>query len=228
MSVERRKLILGLGLLAAFLVVLAALFMPLFSGQNALDYLDALFNSISKGSAYYVPQLEGAVAEFEGKQIEMSLAFENPERAEMGAILLENHGARVRREASELRISGDFGRILRGCLEDSTDLFQNDDARIQAKYGRDGRDVLLGWWLTLKAMDKDLKRQAKFAESNLVITVKKKSVECAYNYYGIEPRKISDNIGIVLLSLVFYVVYTIWYGYAVILIFEGCGLKLSH
>ena len=29
-------------------------------------------------------------------------------------------------------------------------------------------------------------------------------------------------------TLVFYVVYTVWYGFAIIFMFEGWGLKLSH
>jgi hypothetical protein len=58
--------------------------------------------------------------------------------------------------------------------------------------------------------------------------VKKKGVECAYNYYGIEPMKVSNHLGVVIVSLVFYVLYTVWYGFAIILVFEGCGLKLSH
>jgi hypothetical protein len=53
-------------------------------------------------------------------------------------------------------------------------------------------------------------------------------VECAYNYYGIEPWKVSDRIGLVLFSLIFYVVYTVWYGYAIIFLLEGWGFTLSH
>jgi hypothetical protein len=61
-----------------------------------------------------------------------------------------------------------------------------------------------------------------------VLEVKKKAVECAYNYYGIEPQRIADRVGIVIFSLLFYVLYTCWYGYAIIFMFEGWGLRLSH
>ena len=46
------KLWIGIALTVSFIVVLVAFFMPLFDGMNSLDYLDNLFNSISKGSAY--------------------------------------------------------------------------------------------------------------------------------------------------------------------------------
>jgi len=78
----------------------------------------------------------------------MTLALEDRERADVGAVLLETNGANVERAGSELRVSGDLARILSGCLEDSTDLFRNDDVRIEAKYGHDGKDVLFGWWMT--------------------------------------------------------------------------------
>jgi hypothetical protein len=58
--------------------------------------------------------------------------------------------------------------------------------------------------------------------------IKKKAVETAYNYYNIEPQKISDRFGIILLSLVFYVVYTVWYGFSIMFMFEGWGMKLEH
>ena len=62
----------------------------------------------------------------------------------------------------------------------------------------------------------------------MVSAAQKRAVETVYNYYGIEPQRISDRFGIVILSLVFYVVYTVWYGFAIMYLFEGWGIKLSH
>jgi hypothetical protein len=228
MIVDPPKFYAGAGLLAAFVVVLVLMFLPILDGRNALNYMDSLYNSISKGSAYMIPDLEGALGEFAGRTVEMTLAFEGPEKSELAALLLERNGADVGSGESELRVKADLGRILVGCLDDSDELFRNNGANVEAKYGRDGKDVLFGWWVTLKAVDKELTKQKRFAEAGFVTAVKKKAVECAYNYRGIAPRKISDNIGVVLFSLVFYVVYTVWYGYAIILIFEGCGLRTSH
>jgi hypothetical protein len=53
-------------------------------------------------------------------------------------------------------------------------------------------------------------------------------VEPAYNYYGIEGQKISDRFGVVIFSLIFYVIYTLWYGFGIMYLFEGVGLKLEH
>ena len=57
MIANPKKFFGGVALLAAFAVVLVAMFLPIFDGRNALDYMDSLFNSVSKGSAYYVADL---------------------------------------------------------------------------------------------------------------------------------------------------------------------------
>ena len=84
------------------------------------------------------------------------------------------------------------------------------------------------WWKAMKEMDKDLKRQKLFKEAAMPTLVKKKAVETAYNYFGIAPQSIGDKIGIVIFSLIFYVVYTLWYGFAIMYMFEGYGMQLEH
>ena len=56
MIADKREFYSGWGLLASFAAVLALIFMPIFNGHNGLDYMDDLYNSISKGSAYYIPK----------------------------------------------------------------------------------------------------------------------------------------------------------------------------
>ena len=43
-----------------------------------------------------------------------------------------------------------------------------------------------------------------------------------------EPQSIMDRLGVVIFSLVFYVIYTLWYGFAILFMFEGWGMKLEH
>ena len=76
-------------------------------------------------------------------------------------------------------------------------------------------------------MDKELKKEKLIAEANMISDVKKKAVETAYNFYGIAPEKVSDRVGIMTALLVFYVIYTMWYGFAIFYIFEGVGLSMK-
>ena len=54
------------------------------------------------------------------------------------------------------------------------------------------------------------------------------TVEPSYNYYGIEAQSIKDKAILVIASLVGYVIYTMWFGFSILFMFEGWGLKLEH
>jgi len=218
----------GLILLAAFVAVLIIIFSPVFKGQNGLEYLDALYNSISKGSAYYIPKVLEETAGYTGRSIEVTLPMGDDKQAQQTALLFQKGGASVNVAGDALRVSGDLGQILKNCLADSDRMYNNQGEAVSVKYGYDERQVLFNWWKALNAMDKALSKQKQFKEAKAVVLVIKKGVEPSYNYYGIEPQKISDQVGIVIFSLIFYVVYTLWYGFAIMYMFEGWGMRLEH
>ncbi|MBU0732654.1 MAG: hypothetical protein KJ573_02725 [Proteobacteria bacterium] len=228
MIADKKKFFGGFVLLAAFIVVLIIIFSPVFKGQNGLEYLDALYNCISKGSAYYIPKVKEETGNFVGKSIEVVVSISDEKQAKQTALLFEKGGASVSVDGASLRITGDLGKILENSLADADKMYQNDGKAVSEKYGYNERQVLFNWWKALNAMDKDLKKQKKFKEAKIVALVIKKGVEPSYNYYKIEPQQISDRFGIVIFSLVFYVVYTLWYGFAIMYMFEGWGMKLEH
>jgi hypothetical protein len=228
MIAHKREYGLGLGMMAAFLVILVLMFMPLFKGHNGLEYLDALYNSISKGSAYYIPAAKEEAARFADNRVEVNLEMKDPTQAEQSVNLFMKAGAMVNVSGSSLQVSGNLGRILENALEDADKMYYNDGQAVTAKYGGDERRVLYNWWTAFKEMEKSLKKQKKFQEAKVVDYVSKKAVETAYNYYGIAPQSIGDEIGVVIFSLIFYVLYTLWYGFAIMFMFEGWGMQLSH
>ena len=121
-----------------------------------------------------------------------------------------------------------LGRILANSLADADAMYHNDGRKVSEKYGYDEKRVLFNWWKAFKEMDKELKKQKKFREVKAIELVLKKAVESSYNYYKIEPQKISERWGIILFSLVFYVIYTLLYGFAIMFMFEGWGMRLEH
>lgn len=229
MAANKKELAGGIGLMAVFLIVLVMFFMPLLNGKNGLEYLDNLFNSISKGSAYYIPSIKENIGKSEsGKEITVKLSYDSAELATESAALFSKAGATVTEDAEKLNITGDFGNILMNCLEDSDALFHNKGDVLQEKYGIEGRKVLFNWWTSLKAMKKSFDKQEQFDNGKTVYTVMTRAVECSYNYYKIVPESMSNKLGTVIFSLVFYVVYTMWYGYAILFMFEGWGLQIGH
>jgi hypothetical protein len=225
---KKKEFYVGLGLIIAFVVVLIFFFLPAFEGRNALDYLDNLYNSISKGSAYYIPKVKEESDKFKGNSVTLNLTLASEKQAAQTALLFTQAGGAVSVSGSQLQISGDLGRILENALADADAMYKNDGRSVAAKYGYEEKRVLYNWWKAMEEMDKSLKKQKKFKEAKIVSVVEKRAVECSYNYYRVEPQGIGDRWGTVVFSLIFYVVYTLWYGFAILFMFEGWGLKLGH
>jgi len=228
MLANKKEFYGGFGLLVCFFVVLFIIFLPVFNGQNGMQYLDDLYNSISKGSAYYIPKTKEETDRFIGNTVNMTLKTKDEKKAQQIAMLFTEGGATADVSGAQLNVSGDLGKILANCLADADLMYHNDGAKVSGKYGYDERQVLYNWHTALKAADKDLKKQKLFKEAKTVTSVMKKTVETSYNYYKVEPQKICDKLWVVIFSLVFYVSYTMWYGFSVLFMFEGWGLKLEH
>ena len=228
MIASKKEFYGGFTLLVAFFVILFIIFSPIFKGQNGMEYMDDLYNSISKGSANYIPKVKEETDTFKGNTVNIALKMADENQAQLTAALFTNAGATAEVSGTQLDVSGDLGNILANCLEDSKSMYNNDGTTVSSKYGYNERQVLYNWHTALKAADKDLKKQKLFKEAKVVALVIKKVVETSYNYYTIEPQKITDRMGIVIFSLVFYVVYTLWYGFAILFMFEGWGLRLEH
>ena len=222
-----KELVIGVFLMVTFIAVMIAIFAPILDGENTLNYLDNLYNSISKGSAYYIPKVEHLVEEHGSAVVTLNLKMADPSAAEAAEPLFANAGATTAVEGDNLMVNGDLQNIFGACLEDAESAYHNRGEDLESRYGMGARPTLHGWWLALTAMEKDLNRQKLFAAAQLTHTVQAKTVECAYNYYGIEAQEIRDRWGTVLFSLVFYVLYTVWYGYGIMFIFEGLGFELA-
>jgi len=226
-GIKKKELGIGVFLLVTFVAIMVMIFIPVLDGGNALNYLDNLYNSISKGSAYYIPKIEHLVEEHGSEVVTLNLKLDDSRTALAAEPLFVRAGATTAVEGATLMINGDISTIFGICLEDAESAYHNRGEDLTARYGTDARTTLYNWWQALGAMEKDLNRQKLFDAAQLTHTVQAKTVECAYNYYGIESQAITDRWGTVLLSLVFYVFYTIWYGYGIMYIFEGLGFELA-
>ena len=215
-GIKKKELGIGIFLLVTFAAVMVMIFMPILDGGNALNYLDNLYNSISKGSAYYIPKVEHLVEENGSEVVTLNLKLDDSRAALAAEPLFVRAGATTAVEGATLMVNGDIESAYHNRGED-----------LEARYGTNARTTLHNWWQALGAMEKDLNRQKIFDAAKLTHTVQAKTVECAYNYYGIESQAIKDRWGTVLFSLVFYVLYTIWYGYGIMFVFEGLGFALS-
>jgi hypothetical protein len=225
---QKRALYKGIGLLLSFTVVLVLLFLPIIDGRNPMEYMDNLFNSISKGSAYYIPKVKETVQGYQGNPLALTLTMADEQQAGRLSGLLGGREVAVAVSGNQVAISGSLNTLLLQALEDADIMYVNDAERIVAKYGYNERQALFDWWSTLKALEYELNKQKRFDAAKLVALVQAKAVETSYNYYGIKAENIGDKIGIVLVALAFYVIYTLWYGFGIMYLFEGWGMNLGH
>ncbi len=217
----------GILLAVTFLIVLVLMFLPLFEGENALKAADRLFNSISKYSSQFIPTLQEKVNAFMGVDVNVNLKLKSGDMAQRAARILGSAGATATAEGEKVKVNGDLGKVLTSALNDSYAMYFNNDSELQSRYGFEGKEVLYVWWNILKEFDKDLKKQGKFKAASFVSEVIKRGVEVSFNYFGIKPKSARDNAFILTASLIFYVIYTLWWGIAILYIFEGIGLEMK-
>ncbi|MCX7672264.1 MAG: hypothetical protein N2Z63_01500 [Thiobacillaceae bacterium] len=226
---DKREFTLGVLLLVGFFAVHAMLFAPLHAnGRNTIDYLDNVFNAISKHSAYFIPKLRDKVRAQAGKAVDVMVRAGDEAQAQRMEELLAGAGIQVERIGNRLLIDADLGRLLTAALDDAELLYRNDGDSLERKHLTEPRLVGYDWHRLLGSIARDLDQQQQFAAGKVVREVMTKGVEPAYNYYGIEAVPMQRMLFIVLAALAGYVLYTVWYGFAILYLFEGWGLKLEH
>lgn len=224
---NRKEFSMGLIMSVAFFAVLAFMFTPSFNGHNAFNASDDMFNSISKGSIYYIEGLRQQTRKLEGGRIDVAIRIRDEKYRDDSVRLLTAADLEVVSDGELLRVRGDFRRLLTIMLADSDAMFYNRGTEVAGKYGMDEKKAMYVWYQTALGLEKGLKTQKRFREAALLSEVIKRGLELSYNYYGVEPQKVADRAWIVLFALGFYVVYTLWWGFAIFFVFEGWGLQMS-
>ena len=224
----------GYVLLASFFAVLIAIFLPLFPAAhgdqkvNGLDYLDNFFNELSKGSAYYIPDQVKAAEKYKGQEFTTTLKMKSPEAAAITAKLFATNNIEATADGEKVAVKGDFGSMITIMLEDADAMYHNKGEILQAKYGVDERQTIYSWYQALAAMEKDMTKSENFAQAKFVKNCMTKAVEPAYNYYKVEVKPVKEELFMLIASRAFYVIYTMWYGFGLLFLFEGAGIKLEH
>lgn len=227
MIANKKEFGMGLGLFAGFWVLFFVLMSPVFAGKNLLDYMDNLYNQISKKSSYYIPDVTKKLADYKGQQVAFSVKAKGDQVGRLTK-MFQAGGATVTPDGEKLKVSGDLSAIVSNALADCEAMFKNEGKAVAAKYGAEERAVMYDWEEAFKAAEKEMNKNNKFKEGKIFNNAQTKAIEPAYNYYGIEALPIKDKWGTVVLSLVGYVIYTLWFGFSILFMFEGWGMKLEH
>lgn len=236
--IVRNKKTFGVGSVFAisFLGVLLMIFSPVFDGKNGLQFADDSFNRLSKGSSYFIPKVAKSNEKFMGRMFAISIKTDKPEdrpgdaekrAANIGKVFTAA-GAKVEVNAATVKIEGDLGKVLASALQDSDDMYKNRGEEIRARYAADDeKKMFRQWHNALGMINKEFQKEKKIEESKMVSDVMKKAIEPAYNFYKVDGEKVIDHSGMLSGLLVFYVMYTMWWGYSIFYMFDGLGLSMK-
>jgi hypothetical protein len=225
---HQKTMNIGLLLGVTFFGILALIFSPVFGeGRNGLEYSDALFNKLAKGSSYFVPKLTADLKGVEKEELAVSVKMENAEQSARAAKIFARVAPDTNSQDAVLSIRGNLSKLLGAALEDSNAMYFNKGDEVRGKYGIDEKEVLSTWWGALNRAVKELQKSRNTAQSNIILEVMKKGIEPAYNFYKIDPESISEKAVTATSLLVFYLVYTLWWGFAIFYLFDGVGLSMK-
>jgi hypothetical protein len=222
-----RKFNIGALFAITFMGVLYTIFSPVFNGKNGLEFADQSFNKLAKGSSYFMPKVSKAVAEFNGKGFSASITLDKAEDAEQTAKLFKFAGAKAAQNGTAVTVEGDLGLVLQSALKDADAMYHNDGTAVSERYGANEKKMLQNWWQAFSKIEKNMKKDKQLAEAKIISEVMKKGIEPSYNFYEIDANKVSEHAGMLSGLLVFYVFYTMWWGYAIFYLFEGFGLTMK-
>lgn len=223
----------GILLVVSFFAILVLIFMPVFPGPgkkvNGLDYLDNFFNELSKGSANYIKAERTKAEAYNGKDFSATLKLKTEKDAQLASKILYFNGAASRVVGTEVEVTcRDLGSLISGMLDDAEAMYNNQGEVLEGKYKADGKRAFYTWYLVLSALEKDFTKNSKFAEAKFIKGTMSKAVEPAYNYYGVEGKSVKAEMFLLIGALLFYVIYTVWYGFGLLYLFEGMGINLEH
>jgi hypothetical protein len=224
---NRRKFITGLALLVSFGVTLAVFLSPVFGGATGLQVVDGIFNSLSKGSAYYIPELQREADRFAGVPVELVYRPKSAGELEKAFVLFSSAGAAAVKDNGGIRVSGDLALLAKNALADADSLFKAGREVPVSRYGFSQKEAVYYWWAAFRQIRSVCLQENRAAEAVYAENVTIKALEPAYNYAGIPAARFAEVKGISIGSLLFYIVYTIWYGLAIMLIFESLGITAS-
>ena len=231
---EKGPFFRGLIMLLSFFVLLFIIFLPIFPDENGKDltglqYSDNVFNQLSKGSSYFIPTVRQKVEALGGSTVNLSVTLKKEELIQLAATVLRTAGAEnIKTEGKTLSFSGNLRQILLAATEDGDALYHNNGEAVSKKYaGENPLKAASAWWYALSPAIKELQKQHLLREAEVVDQVIRRAIEPGNNFYSIQPVKVADHVMLLGGLLIFYLIYTLWYGFGIFELFEGLGLAMS-
>jgi hypothetical protein len=227
---DKKTMSLGLFLGLSFLGILVLIFSPVWGqGRNGLKFSDRLFNSLAKGSAYFIPEVTGNVNKLDKQQLVVSVTMKDAGEAAAAWKVLSKAAPNTTLQGVVLKVETPLAALLGAALRDADAMYYDRGGEISQRYGMDEKKAMESWYGALKGASKTLQSGASknIEQSNIIEEVMTKAIEPAYNFYKIPAESVGKKPFLLAGLLAFYLVYTLWWGFAIYFLFEGFGLSMT-
>lgn len=225
---DRKKFWIGLIGLILFSVILMFWTLPRGNDKSGLEWADGLFNQLAKDSTYFIPRAVRLAGRFEGTTVDFGVNPRWPGAGPVMAKILQAQAfSATVLDDGRIRIKGNLGLMGKAASADAELLFNGREKDLAGRYGLDGKEVIYYWWIAFDGLTRRLIQENRSLEADFTRFMTTRVLEPAYNFAGIETRNITQNAGTVSFLLGFYVFYTLLYGFSILFMFEGLGIKAT-
>ncbi len=223
---NRKKFWVGASGLILFSVILGLWLSPWGHQRSGLEQVDQLFNQLAKNSTYFIPDAVNLAPKFEGITVDFGIQSRWPgDDARMAKLLQANRFSATLLGDGRIRIKGDLGLMGKCASADAELLFKARESDLRAKYGGNEKEAVYYWWVAFDGLTRRFIQENRSSEADFTRFMTTRVLEPAYNFVGIEPRSIKENIWTVAFFLGFYLLYTLLYGFSILFLFEGLGIQ---
>ena len=225
---NKKKFRVGVSGLLLFSLILGFWLSPRGNHRSGLEEVDQMFNQLAKNSTYFIPDALRLARKFEGMTVDFGIHSRWPgDDARMAQILEANRISAALLGDGRVRIKGDLGQMGKSASVDAELLFKARESDLQAKYGYSEKETIYYWWVAFDGLTRRLIQENRPSEADFTRFLTTRVLEPAYNFAGIETKSIGENMGRVAFFLGFYLCYTLLYGFSILFLFEGLGIRAT-
>jgi len=226
--VDRAKFGLGLAGLIVFAIVLGSGVTLSKGGQTILAWADNFFNQLAKNSTYYIPDARKEAVAFADVPIDIGIRpRETLDGAEINRIIAASGCQASPTVDGRTRILGTMGQLSEAAIADAELAFLNNEKALLAEHEMPPSEVLFCWWIVFDGLARRYVQENRHEQAEFAKFLSAKVLEPAYNFRGIEAKKTHDNVLPLVGLLCFYVLYTLWYGFSILLLMGGFGITMT-
>jgi len=221
--VQPRKFLIGVIGILVFMLIFAGGMLFRVGDASALTYADNLFNTMAKDSTNFLAEATKKTIKVADQPVDIVL---RPPTGAQAALLSSQFGLHGTDAAVQpdgrVHVTGRLGILANAAL---ADVRTANHHALPANYDSD--ITLYNWWYLFDCLSSQSIKQNNEPVASFSKEMTTRVIEPTYNFREVYAQNARELLRPILLLLLFYVLYTILYGYAIYNLFEGLGITVA-